>query len=288
MDDQTFPAVTVCIPSYNGAAHLPATIESVLNQEYRDFELLIVDDHSIDNTADVVARYRDPRLRFMKNAKNLGPEANWNRCLHEARGRYIKLLPQDDLIAPTCLAKQVAVFEQIGGERIALVFCARRIIDGDGRQIMIRHYGQRSDGVISAQDVVRKCFRRGTNLIGEPGSVLFRTDQARRVGAFDATYPYVIDLDYWFRLLHHGDAYYITDTLSSFRLTVGSWSVAIGERQGTEFRGFVRRIAAAPGFFGTWFDLLCANVMATLNTYLRLVVYRLFLKRRAHGGPATS
>lgn len=288
MDDQTFPTVTVCIPSYNGATHLPATIESVLNQEYRDFELLIIDDHSIDNTADVVARYRDPRLRFMKNANNLGPEANWNRCLREARGRYIKLLPQDDLIAPTCLAKQVAVFEQIGGERIALVFCARRIIDGDGRQIMIRRYGQRCDGVISAQDVVRKCFRHGTNLIGEPGSVLFRTDQARRTGAFDATYPYVIDLDYWFRLLHHGDAYYIADSLSSFRLTTGSWSVAIGGRQGIEFRRFIRRIAAAPEFSGTWFDLLCANVMATLNTYMRLVAYRLFLKRRTHDGAATS
>jgi glycosyltransferase involved in cell wall biosynthesis len=271
------PTVSVCIPTYRGAAHLAETIESALAQSFADFELIVIDDDSPDETEQVVARYRDPRLRYMRE-RNAGVEENWNRCLRFARGRYFKLLPHDDLIAPDCLARQVAVLEADPDERLALVFCARRIIDSRSRAVMTRRYPRSSGGVIPGRAAVRSCIRSGTNLLGEPGGVLFRTALARRVGAFDASLRIVTDLDYWVRLLLHGDAYYLPDRLASFRVSPGAWSVAIGATQAAELIAFIDRVSANPGYGVSAFDVARGRLLARLNTIAKLLFYRLLLR----------
>jgi glycosyltransferase involved in cell wall biosynthesis len=272
--DSRVPTVSVCIPTYRGAAHIGAAIESVLGQTFSDLELLIIDDNSPDETALVVGQYADSRIRFVRNSRNVGAERNWNRCLKLARGRYFKLLPQDDLLAPECLARQVAVLEADQSERLALVFCARMIIDGNARAIMARGYPSHDAGPISGPCVIRTCIRRGTNLVGEPAAVLFRTSLARRVGNFDATIGYIVDLDYWFRLLLQGDAHYLPETLASFRVSRGSWSVAIGWQQSTQFRNFIAKVAANTAFRVNAMDVAIGSLMARLNSMLRLLVYR--------------
>jgi len=271
------PAVSVCIPTYRGAAHIAETIESALAQTFADFELVIVDDASPDETREVVARYRDPRVRYVRE-RNAGVEENWNRCLRLARGRYFKLLPHDDLIAPDCLARQVAVLEADRDQRLALVFCARRIIDSRSRAVMTRGYPRRSGGVIPARAAVRSCIRSGANLLGEPGGVLFRTALAQRVGAFDASLRIVTDLDYWVRLLLHGDAYYLPEKLASFRVSGGAWSVAIGATQATELLAFIEKVGANPAFGLSAFDIARGRLMARLTTLAKLFFYRLVLR----------
>ncbi len=271
------PAVSICIPTYRGAAHIAETIDSALAQSFADFELVIVDDASPDETGQVVARYRDVRLRYVRSEHNAGVEENWNRCLRFARGRYFKLLPHDDLIAPDCLARQVAVLEADRAERLALVFCARRIIDSRSRALMTRRYPG-SGGVIPARTAVRNCIRSGANLLGEPGGLLFRTALARRVGAFDATLRLVTDLDYWVRLLRHGDAYYLPERLASFRVSHGAWSVAIGAAQAAEFLAFIEKLRADPAFSPSAFDIARGRLLARLNTVAKLFFYRLVLR----------
>lgn len=272
------PTVSVGIPTYRGAAHIAQTIESVLAQTFADFELLVVDDVSPDETAQVVARYRDPRLRFMRNERNVGVEENWNRCLRPARGRYFKLLPHDDLIAPECLERQVGVLEADRSERLALVFCARRVIDAHSRPLLTRGYPRRDRGAIPARAVVRDCIRRGANLLGEPGGVLFRTALARSIGAFDASLPIVTDIDYWFRLLLHGDAYYLPEKLASFRVSRGAWSVAIGTAQDAEFRAFIAKVGGHPAYGLSAVDKARGRLMARLNTIAKLAFYRLVIR----------
>jgi glycosyltransferase involved in cell wall biosynthesis len=249
----------------------------VLIQTFTDFELLIVDDDSPDETAMVVSRYRDGRIRFVRNERRLGAEGNWNRCLALARGRYLKLLPQDDLIARECLARQVAVLEADHSHTLALVFCARTIIDASGRAIMTRGYPSRHGGAIPGTSVIRSCLRRGTNLVGEPGAVLFRNDLARRTGGFDASIGYIIDLDYWLRLLLQGDAHYVPEALASFRISPGSWSVAIGMQQSVQFRKFLAKIAGNGAFTVSVTDLALGRLMAQVNAMLRLLLYRAVL-----------
>lgn len=214
----------------------------------------------------------------MRSEHNAGVEENWNRCLRFARGRYFKLLPHDDLIAPDCLARQVAVLESDPNERLALVFCARRIIDSRSRALMTRRYPRSRSGVIPGRVAVRRCIRSGANLLGEPGGVLFRTALARRVGAFDARLRLVTDLDYWVRLLLHGDAYYLPDRLASFRVSQGAWSVTIGAAQAAEFLAFIEKVRAEPAFGLSAFDIARGGLLARWNTVAKLFFYRLVLR----------
>lgn len=273
------PLLSVAIPAYRGARHLPATIESVLVQGFGDFELIIVDDHSPDDTAEIVARYADPRIRYLRNERNLGAQGSWNRCLDEARGTYFKLLPQDDVLMPDCFVRQIDVLSGDAEEAVALVFCARHVIGPADKVVMRRGYPGGRAGRVRSAAVARRCVRHGTNLVGEPGGVMFRTALARAVGAFDAANPYVIDLDYWLRLLAHGDAWYLPQPLVSFRVSAGSWSVAIGAGQADDFRRLIERVAAQPAYGIGTFDRACGRFMAGVNARLRRLFYRSMLKR---------
>jgi glycosyltransferase involved in cell wall biosynthesis len=273
------PLISVCIPTYRGAAHLPAAIDSVLEQTLSDFELVIIDDNSPDQTAEIVSAYSDSRIRYLRNSVNLGPEGNWNRCLAEARGTYFKLLPQDDLLYPQSLARQAAVLDADTDSHIALVFGARDIVDCAGRIITRRGYPHGRNGALAAHELIRRCVRHGTNLIGEPGGVLFRKATADSVGYFDGSIPYVIDLDYWVRLLSYGEGYYLSDPVSAFRVASSSWSVAIGNSQSTEYSRFIAKVQGISGIEITLLDSLVGKLLAHVNNILRLIFYKLFLSR---------
>lgn len=268
------PLVSVCIPTYRGAGFLSATIDSVLSQSYPHFELWIVDDNSPDDTQAVVSRFLDPRINYVRNAKNLGPEGNWNRCLALAQGKYFKLLPHDDLLATDCLAEQVAVLEADGDGAIALVFGVREIIDPAGRTLMRRGLPGGPVGRVDARHLIRRCIRAGTNLIGEPGNGLFRHSLISRVGVYDASHPYLVDLDYWFRILVYGDAYYTATPTSAFRVSPNSWSVAIGGKQHQDFKGFVDKFQHDARFSISRTDRVFGLFRARLNTVVRGLVYR--------------
>jgi len=256
---------------------LSQTIDSVLAQSFSDFQLIIIDDNSPDDTETVVARYNDSRIRYLRNPSNLGPEGTWNLCLEEARGRYFKLLPQDDILYPNSLERQIEVLESDKHERIALVFGSRNIIDGNGR-ILIRRGYRYGLGVVPGLDVIRRCVRNGTNLIGEPGNVLLRKSLADKIGKFTEKIPYVIDLDYWVRLLTHGDGFYLSDPISAFRVSSGSWSVAIGARQTEDFRRFIYKLSQQPGLGLSSTDIKVGNLKARWNTFMRLFFYHFVIK----------
>jgi glycosyltransferase involved in cell wall biosynthesis len=268
------PLVSVCIPTYRGAAFLGAAINSVLRQSYPHFEIWVLDDNSPDDTAALVSRYADPRLHYLRNAHNLGPEGNWNRCLELAKGKYFKLLPHDDVLAADCLAAQVAVLEADAQGEIVLVFGAREIIDPAGRVLMRRGLPRTQAGRMAGLGLIKRCIRAGTNLIGEPGNALFRRALVTRVGAYDASHPYLVDLDYWFRILLHGDAHYTATQTSSFRVCPGSWSVALGGKQYRDFKGFVDKFQADARFRLSRTDRAIGLARARLNTVGRALVYR--------------
>ena len=268
------PSVSVCIPAYRGAAHIKASIDSVLAQTWTDFELIVIDDDSPDDTFAIASSVGDERMRCLRNERRLGAQDNWTRSLREACGRYVKILPQDDLLAPDCLERQVAVLDADSRHEFALVFSARRIIDTAGRLLLERRpFGARALRV-DGRNIFRRSLLRGTNTVGEPGGVLFRRAIAEKIGGFDATFPYVIDLDYWLRLLEHGDASYIPDTLASFRVTPTQWSVAIGRSQAAQFSGLAVKMAQRSDLSVGPMELLAGRILAGANNILRLLMYR--------------
>lgn len=99
--------VSIITPSYNTGRWIAETIESVLNQTYQNWEMIIVDDCSSDNTDEVVAQYDDKRIRYLKNEKNSGAAVSRNRAIREAKGDFIAFLDSDDLWVPNKLEKQI-------------------------------------------------------------------------------------------------------------------------------------------------------------------------------------
>ena len=107
--------VSIIMPSYNTASFIAESIQSVLAQSYKDWELIIVDDCSPDNTDDVVKPYlSDERIKYLKNEKNSGAAVSRNRALREAKGKWIAFLDSDDLWMPEKLEKQIRFMEKNG------------------------------------------------------------------------------------------------------------------------------------------------------------------------------
>lgn len=278
--------VSVCIPTYNGADYLAEAIRSVLAQTLTDFELVIVDNHSTDGTPALVEQFCDSRIRYIRHERTIPLEDNWNFCLNVARGKYFKLLPHDDLLEASCLADQVAPLEADGHEELALVFGARRIIDHTGRELMVRGQLARHHMRLNGHRLIRRCVRAGANLIGEPGNGLVRTHLLPRIGGYCTRHPYMTDLDFWLRVLQHGDAHFTATTTSSFRVTIGSWSASIGRAQYQDFAHFVADAIKKESFGITLADKLVGLTKARLNTLARLVIYRAIArhgKRAAQG-----
>jgi hypothetical protein len=115
-------------------------------------------------------------------------------------------------------------------------------------------------------------------VIGEPGAVLFRRNTAHKAGPFDASIPYVLDLDYWTRLLAHGDAWCDDAPLASFRVSNASWSVAIGRKQASEFKRFIDSIATQAHIQASPMDITVGQARASMNNLARRIIYTWVLR----------
>lgn len=208
--------VSVCIPTYRYGRYIAETIDSILGQTFTDFELLIVDDNSQDGTADIVVSYaqRDPRIRFSVNPENLGMVKNWNYCLSQAQGDYIKFVFGDDLLAsPDSLARMVSLLD--ADQSISLVASSRNLIN-ERSEVQAIASGFHKDCTLPGTEVINYCLLRQKNLIGEPTVTMFRRSQAGR--GFKENYQQIVDLEMWFHLLEQGRFAYISDQLCSFRV----------------------------------------------------------------------
>lgn len=133
----TVPLVSLGLPVFNGECYLAAAIESVLAQTFADFELIITDNASTDQTPAIARRFaeRDTRVRYHRHERNLGAAANFNSAFALARGAYFKWCAHDDLIAPAFLEHCLEVMARPQAKDAVLVMPQRRFIDGDGRII---------------------------------------------------------------------------------------------------------------------------------------------------------
>lgn len=203
------PLVSVLIPTYNKAEYIGEAIESVLKQTYKDFELIVIDDCSSDNTSDIVNQFiSDKRIKFYRNERNLGIGGNWNKTLEYASGKYIKFLMADDKFEPTMLQKYVEIMEKY--PEISLVSSYRGVF-GEKNDII----KQPLNGYIDRKKAVEMVLKHG-NWIGEPTTVMFRRKNLW-VGSFKVEFRFLLDIDMWLRQLTCGDLYIIPEVLTWFR-----------------------------------------------------------------------
>ena len=207
--------VSVCIPTYNCGTYIAEAIESVLTQSFSDFELVIVDNASNDQTSSIVESYakQDPRIKFSINKVNIGMVENWNRCLTIAKGEYIKFVFADDLLAsPNALAQMITLLDS--DTSISLVGSSRNVINEFSQNTgIVSHF---KTGIMTGTNVIIRCLLELNNFIGEPSVVMFRKKQAGR--GFKTNYQQIVDLEMWFHLLEQGSFAFINEPLCSFRI----------------------------------------------------------------------
>jgi glycosyltransferase involved in cell wall biosynthesis len=209
------PKISVLIPTYNYARYLPEAIESVLVQDFSEFELLISDDCSTDDSVEVIGRYaaKDRRIRFQIQPARLGMVENWNWCLSEARGEYIKFVFGDDKLASReTLTKLLGLMRD--NPSAALAASARYLIGAKSEVLETRDEFSKP-GRHNGTEVICQCLDEDCNLVGEPSATLFRKRDAAR--GFNPRYRQLVDLEFWFHLLAQGDFVYTAEPLCCFR-----------------------------------------------------------------------
>ncbi|MBA3857054.1 MAG: hypothetical protein C0507_09125 [Cyanobacteria bacterium PR.3.49] len=208
------PEVSILLPVYNGSAFLESAIDSVLEQTFADFELIVCDDCSSDDSLAIIERKckQDKRIKLFSNQKNMGLFANYNRCLRESGGSLIKPFAQDDLLHPHCLERMTEVLRN--DSEISLVSCARNICNEDGQIIhskpMFPH-----DRKIAGKDVILYNLIVLSNWVGEPSMVMYRRGDSP--ADFDTKLFHYGDVDMWFQILGRGDYYFVAENLAVFR-----------------------------------------------------------------------
>lgn len=141
----TAPKVAIGIPVYNGENYVGATIQSLLDQTYKDFELIVLDNASTDRTPEIVQEFakKDPRIRYHCNPKNIGCTGNFNNVFMLSNSPYFKWAPHDDLYAPEFLEKCIEVLER--DPKVVLCYTKTSIIDSEGKVVGKHEVKLRSD-----------------------------------------------------------------------------------------------------------------------------------------------
>ena len=180
--------VSVIIPAYNGDRYIEEAIDSILNQTYTDYEIIVVDDGSTDNTPQIVKRYGDKINYFSQS--NQGVAASRNLGLAEARGKYIAFLDQDDIFLPHKLASQVALLEQ--DDSLGIVNSGWQIVDRQGKFKSAVEPWHQIPNLTTANLIIWKPVFLG--------AMLFRRSWLEQIEKFDLSLEQTPDVDLVIRL----------------------------------------------------------------------------------------
>lgn len=227
-----FPMVSICIPTYNGAEFIAEALQSAINQSYPNLEIIISDDASSDNTVAIVTDILETTKIpfFIHHHTPQGIGENWNNCVRNANGDYIKFLFQDDVLNEKCVEKMMQLCLQ--NKKIGLVYSKRNIIY-DANNLKHKQWILRNSNVHKNWNSfkVSAGYNNGTkylkdknllnmpeNKIGEPTAVLLKKDCFKRIGFFDTKLKQCLDFEYWYRLMKYYKIGFIDEELVSFRL----------------------------------------------------------------------
>jgi glycosyltransferase involved in cell wall biosynthesis len=222
----TTPQVSVIIPSCNRAKLLPAAIRSVLDQTFQDFELIVVDDASGDETADVVWSFHDERIKFFRHEAQKGGAAARNTGIVNSQSDYIAFLDDDDEWFPEKLGRQVAALKE-SNPAVGAIYTGYDAVDISSGEVKARkipvHKGDLSSLLLRS------------NCIGSTSSVLMRRKCFEDVGMFDESLPSFQDYDLWIRLSRVYQFDYVGECLLTYRLHSNKiWTNPDAIRRGIE------------------------------------------------------
>jgi len=195
MDEDLKPIVTVVMPVYNAALYLKEAVDSILNQTLKDFELLIINDGSTDNSLQIIQSYDDKRIRLVNNEVNCGIIKTRNKGLALSTGKYIAMMDADDISLPTRLEKQVKYLEQ---NKDAAVLATKLVLmneNGEEQGYWPEDFRTTTVSQINKTLPISNC-------IGQP-TVMMRADTVKSIG-YNNAFLHNEDWGLWLNIISNG------------------------------------------------------------------------------------
>lgn len=273
--------VSIVLPVYNGAKYLRESIESVIDQTYTNWELLILDDCSIDETAEISKEYaeKDSRIKYFLNEVNLRLPRNLNKGFSLAQGDYLTWTSDDNSFRPTALEKMVNALES--EEEVQFVYASCRIIDDNGKEIeyiMVNDNGKNS---IVGGNPVGACF-------------LYTRKVYETVGDYNHELILVEDFDYWQRIFMKFKVVAITEILYNYRMHSGNltntmrkdqFNINLEKTLLNNVKGFGKLNFLQKYYYYTGLNRCIENINAQDNPYKRQYKFYKFLYTLAYRVP---
>lgn len=232
------PKVTVVMSVYNGERYVRDTIDSILNQTFKDFEFVIINDGSTDRTVQMINKYQDYRIRLIENKENIGLARSLNIGLNMAEGEYIARMDTGDISMQDRLKKQVSILDS--DKRIGLVGTACAAVDTRGRELY-RIYPPCSDADIRTRLPHTNCFIHS--------SVMFRRECIDTIGGYREIFDMAQDYDLWLRILEKYSVINIGEILHLWRLDMESATIGRREIQDI-YMEFAKELASERRYLG--------------------------------------
>lgn len=252
--------VSIILPTYNGANRIKTAINSVLNQSYSDWELLVLDDGSIDNTEQIVTDFvkRDSRIIHLKNSENLGIQKSLNRGLRDAKGKYVARIDDDDeWIDKDKLKKQVDFFEN---NKDYVLLGTGLIAINDFGQEVFKKLNLQTDLTIRENILNKNCFTHS--------SVMFLRESALKFNGYDESTEtrHVEDYDLWLKLGTIGK--FANLPIYGIRLSLRNQSIS-SQNKILQFRRSIEIIKKYKNKYPNYYR-------AFISLYIRMNLYKLF------------
>ena len=220
---QTGPLVSIIMPVYNMPDYVAEAIGSVLTQGYRNFELIVVDDGSTDNTKDIILGFKDERIKYFYK-ENGGPYSARNLGMKKAGGDFIVPLDADDMITPDYIARHLQEFERCPDAD--LIYCDDYLIEEDCKPIRVIERREYTDRKL----LIRDLFRCGFPIV--PFRTCIRKSVFDRIGLFDDGFRNAMDYDMIRRFVKHGlKAHHLKAPLYLRRMTPDSVSRKVSDEK---------------------------------------------------------
>ncbi len=234
----TAPLVSIGIPTYNRAAMLERVLVMAETQDYPNIEIFISDNHSTDGTEKIgrAAAERNPRIRYIRQPRNIGLHPNLNFCLDQARGEFVALFMDDDEYTPTVIREYVEFFAS--HPRVGVMCSDWQLIDGEGRVAESRDHSV--EPVTPGLEYIDRTIRSGQSSIGCPGAMVRRS--ALGGIRFDESAPIGFgDFVVWFQVAERADVGHLRKRLWRCRTHASALSCRPVYSVARDFEENVRR-----------------------------------------------
>ncbi len=259
--------ISICIPTFNRCDLLEKTLKSAIFQTRKPYEIIVVDNHSTDNTKEVVEKYKKYKIKYYRNRKNLGIVGNWNKCIDYSTGNYISILHSDDLISPNWYE----VWDKIISRNpdVDAFFSAWAFINLDNKITSI-YIPFNKDRKFKKGKVIKEFYKKNVLSPAFSGDLILKKElySKEKIGKFTDKLQTEADIGMYFPLMAHYSIYYTSKILFGHR-THPFQAVD----RGTTNKESKKAIDSAQRYFKYLYGFYKNDVVKTIGAY------EIFLKK---------